>query len=1034
MKRVFFLLLIGLTLSVNSQQKFTLSGSIFESNGKETLIGANIIIADLMTGTISNEYGFYSITLAKGTYEISVSNIGYSNLKQTITLDQNISMDFTLTEVIESLDEVIIESNVEALNIKSPQMSVNSLTASSIKQIPVVFGEADVIKAITLLPGVSSGGEGAAGFNVRGGAADQNLILLDEATIFNSSHLFGLFSVFNPDAIKSLKLYKGGVPAKYGGRVASVLDIYQKEGNKNEFKANGGIGLVASRLLLEGPLKKGVGSFLLGGRATYAHLFLPLFDVNNIAYFYDLNTKLSYKLNQKNSIYLSGYFGRDVFNVSNSFENTYGNTVVNFRWNHLFNDKLFSNLSLIYSDYYYGLNLNFVGFEWNSGIQNMNIKYDFKQYVNDRYKLEYGLHSTYYRFNPGIISPNRPDSGINREALTNKFAFENAIYFDINQQLSEHLSFSYGTRLSSFLRLGQKELNVYENNQAVGYNSDLQLYEEVDPIGSESSSHSKVIKSFLNLEPRLAISYKLNDDTSLKTSYNRMTQYLHLISNTSSPTPLDVWTPSGEYIQPQILDQVAVGYFKSYNTYDLEIESFYKTTKNRIDYIDGANLIANKAIEQVLLNGQSRAYGFELLFRKNKGRFKGWFAYTLSKSEQHEYGLHSTYYRFNPGIISPNRPDSGINREALTNKFAFENAIYFDINQQLSEHLSFSYGTRLSSFLRLGQKELNVYENNQAVGYNSDLQLYEEVDPIGSESSSHSKVIKSFLNLEPRLAISYKLNDDTSLKTSYNRMTQYLHLISNTSSPTPLDVWTPSGEYIQPQILDQVAVGYFKSYNTYDLEIESFYKTTKNRIDYIDGANLIANKAIEQVLLNGQSRAYGFELLFRKNKGRFKGWFAYTLSKSEQQTKGINPSDPGINNGNWYNTPYDKTHDISITSSYDLSDKWKLNANFIYQTGQPTTYPNGQYEYNNLIVSTFESRNSSRLDAYHRFDISGTYNPKKNKEKRWKGEWVFSIYNLYNRKNTQSLNFRENIDTGQNEALKLSLFGAIGAVSYNFKF
>ena len=786
MKRVFFLLLIGLTLSVNSQQKFTLSGSIFESNGKETLIGANIIIADLMTGAISNEYGFYSITLAKGTYEISVSNIGYLNLKQTITLDQNISMDFTLTEVIESLDEVIIESNVEALNIKSPQMSVNSLTASSIKQIPVVFGEADVIKAITLLPGVSSGGEGAAGFNVRGGAADQNLILLDEATIFNSSHLFGLFSVFNPDAIKSLKLYKGGVPAKYGGRVASVLDIYQKEGNKNEFKANGGIGLVASRLLLEGPLKKGVGSFLLGGRATYAHLFLPLFDVNNIAYFYDLNTKLSYKLNQKNSIYLSGYFGRDVFNVSNSFENTYGNTVVNFRWNHLFNDKLFSNLSLIYSDYYYGLNLNFVGFEWNSGIQNMNIKYDFKQYVNDRYKLE--------------------------------------------------------------------------------------------------------------------------------------------------------------------------------------------------------------------------------------------------------YGLHSTYYRFNPGIISPNRPDSGINREALTNKFAFENAIYFDINQQLSEHLSFSYGTRLSSFLRLGQKELNVYENNQAVGYNSDLQLYEEVDPIGSESSSHSKVIKSFLNLEPRLAISYKLNDDTSLKTSYNRMTQYLHLISNTSSPTPLDVWTPSGEYIQPQILDQVAVGYFKSYNTYDLEIESFYKTTKNRIDYIDGANLIANKAIEQVLLNGQSRAYGFELLFRKNKGRFKGWFAYTLSKSEQQTKGINPSDPGINNGNWYNTPYDKTHDISITSSYDLSDKWKLNANFIYQTGQPTTYPNGQYEYNNLIVSTFESRNSSRLDAYHRFDISGTYNPKKNKEKRWKGEWVFSIYNLYNRKNTQSLNFRENIDTGQNEALKLSLFGAIGAVSYNFKF
>jgi len=646
MKKIIFSLLLCFSLYGNSQERFTLSGTIVEEQGRETLIGANIIIEDLNTGTISNEYGFYSITLNKGIYEVTISNIGYSSLKQTISLDQNVSMDFTLTEEIESLDEVIIESNVEALNIKSPQMSVNSLSATSIKQIPVVFGEADVIKAITLLPGVSSGGEGAAGFNVRGGAADQNLILLDEATIFNSSHLFGLFSVFNPDAIKSLKLYKGGIPAKYGGRVASVLDIYQKEGNKNEFKANGGIGLVASRLLLEGPISKGKGSFLLGGRATYAHLFLPLFEVDNIAYFYDLNSKLSYNINEKNDVYLSGYFGRDVFNVSNSFENTYGNTVINFRWNHLFSNQLFSNLSLIYSDYYYGLNLNFVGFEWNSGIQNMNIKYDFKQYVNDRFKMEYGLHSTYYRFNPGVISPNGPQSGINREELTNKFAFENAIYFDLNQQLSERISVSYGARLSSFLRLGQKELNVYENNQAVGYNSDLQLYEAINPISSQTNNQGKVVKSFLNLEPRLAVSYKLNDDTSLKTSYNRMTQYLHLLSNTSSQTPLDVWTPSGKYIQPQVLDQLAIGYFKRYYSYDLEIESFYKTTKNRIDYIDGANLIANKSIEQVLLNGQSRAYGFELLFRKNKGRFKGWFAYTLSKSEQQTNGINAS----DPGI------------------------------------------------------------------------------------------------------------------------------------------------------------------------------------------------------------------------------------------------------------------------------------------------------------------------------------------------------------------------------------------------
>lgn len=786
MKRLFFFLLVGLNLIGYAQEKFTLSGSIFEAEGQETLIGANVLILNLKTGTISNEYGFYSLTLKKGIYQITVSMMGYTNLQETITLDRNITQNFTLTEALQSLDEVVIESNIESLNIKTPQMSVNSLSASSIKQIPVVFGESDVIKAITLLPGVSSAGEGAAGFNVRGGATDQNLILLDEATIFNSSHLFGLFSVFNPDAIKSLKLYKGGIPAKYGGRVASVLDIYQKEGNKNEFHANGGIGLVASRMLLEGPLKKGSGSFLLGGRATYAHLFLPLFDIDNIAYFYDLNTKLSYKLDPKNKIYLSGYFGRDVFNVSESFENTYGNTVVNFRWNHLFSDRLFSNLSLIYSDYYYGLNLNFVGFEWNSGIQNMNIKYDFKQYISDRYKLEYGVHSTYYRFNPGIISPNGPESGINKEELTNKFAFENAVYIDVNEQLTDKLALSYGARLSTFLRLGQKELNVYEN------------------------------------------------------------------------------------------------------------------------------------------------------------------------------GL--------------------------------------------------------------------------AIGYNADLNLYEKIDPIGSQSDGHGKVIKSFMNLEPRVALSYQLDDNTSLKTSYNRMAQYLHLLSNTSSPTPLDVWAPSGTYIQPQILDQLAIGYFKNYERYSLEVESFYKITKNRIDYIDGANLIANKAIEQIVLNGRSRAYGLELLFRKNKGRFKGWFAYTLSKSEQQTKGRTDLEPGINNGNWYNTPYDKTHDISITSSYELSERWNLNANFIFQTGQPTTYPNGQYAYNDIIVPTYEARNSSRLDAYHRFDVSGTYTPKSNKDRRWQGEWVFSIYNLYNRKNTQSLNFRENQDTGQNEAVKLSLFGAVGSVSYNFKF
>tara|TARA_R110002049_G_scaffold308080_1_gene510839 strand:- start:2033 stop:4369 length:2337 start_codon:yes stop_codon:yes gene_type:complete len=776
------------SFNLKAQEKFTLSGTISDNLSNETLIGVNIIIPALQTGTMTNEYGFYSITLPSGTYDIQISYLGFTTINETIELTSDLSKNYKLEEAAESLDEVIITENIEKLNIKKPQMSVNSLSIKTIKNMPVVLGEVDVIKSITLLPGVTNAGEGASGFNVRGGAADQNLILLDEATIFNSSHLFGFFSVFNPDAIKDLKLYKGGIPAKYGGRVSSVLDIYQKEGNSNSFHMNGGIGLISSRLLAEGPIKKEKGSFLIGGRSSYAHLFLPLFDIDSKAYFYDLNTKLSYNINSNNNIYLSGYFGRDVFEISDSFQNTFGNTVLNFRWNHLFSDKIFSNLSLIYSDYYYGLELGFVEFDWVSGIKNFNLKYDFKHYINNNFKLEYGFNSMYYDFNPGEIKPTTDTSGINPYKLIDKYAFENAIYIDAEHKLSNKLSVSYGARLSMFHRLGQDELNIYENDLPLTFNEEIGIYEKADPIGTETFNKSDVIKSFANLEPRLAIAYQLNDVSSVKASYNRMSQYLHLLSNTSSPTPLDVWTPSGKYVKPQLLDQVAIGYFKTF---------------------------------------------------KN---------------------------------------------------------------------------------------------------------------------------------------------------------------------------------------------------NTYSLEVESFYKTIKNRIDYVDGADLIANDAIEQVILNGEARAYGLEVLLRKNEGRFTGWLAYTLSKSEQKTPGRTVVETGINNGQWYNTAYDKTHDISLTGSYELNKKWSINSNFIFQTGQPTTYPNSQYEYNGLVIPNYEARNSSRLPTYHRLDISANFNPKPESKKSFKGEWVFGIYNVYGRKNAASISFRENSDTGTNEAVQLAIFGMVPSISYNFKF
>ncbi|PKA81924.1 outer membrane receptor protein involved in Fe transport [Ulvibacter sp. MAR_2010_11] len=786
MKKILIVLVCFGTIILHAQERYTLSGTVSEADTGETLIGVNVLIPSLQTGTVTNQYGFYSITLPEGDYEIFYSNLGFATQKITLPLRQNIQQNIDLKIDTEELDEVILKTDVERLNIKKPQMSVNSLSMETIRQIPVVLGETDVIKSITLLPGVTNAGEGASGFNVRGGAADQNLILLDEATLYNSSHLFGFFSVFNPDAIKDLTLYKGGIPARYGGRISSVLDIYQKDGSKREFRANGGIGLVASRLLLEGPIKKDSASFLVGGRSSYAHLFLPLFNNDNIAYFYDLNTKISYNLNKNNRLYLSGYFGRDVFSIADSFANSFGNATFNLRWNHLFSDKLFSNLSLIYSDYFYGLELKFVEFDFDSGIQNMNLKYDFTHFLSEKIDLRYGLNSIYYAFNPGDIKPTTEDSGINPFKLTDKYAFENALYADAEIEISDRLAVQAGLRLSTFNRLGQEALNIYADDNPIRYDDALKIYQKATPI-----------------------------DT-----------------------------------------------------------------------------------------------------------------------------------------------------------------------------VSFSRGT----------------------------------------------TIKAFAQLEPRFAVAYQLNENASVKASYNRMAQYIHLISNTTSPTPFDIYAPSGKYIDPQLADQVAVGYFRTFESYSLEVESFYKTVQNRLDYVDDANLIANNAVEQILLKGKARAYGLEVLFRKTEGKLKGWIAYTLSKSEQRTPGRTPSETGINNGAWYNSPWDKTHDISVTTQYELSKKWSFGANMVYQTGQPSTFPSGQYVYNDIVVPVYEARNSSRLPSYHHMDVSASWVPKPYSKKSWKSEWVFSIYNVYNRKNAASISFRENTNINKNEAVRLSIFGIIPAITYNFKF
>lgn len=772
-----------------AQENFTLSGILKDASNGETVFGASVILKGTSIGTISNEYGFFSITAPSGTYTIVLSYMGYATVSREITIDKNQKIDFEITESNTALDEIIITAEEsERVSIRNPQMSVSKVKISTIKKMPVVLGEVDIIKSIQLLPGVTNNGEGSSGFNVRGGSVDQNLVLLDEAIIYNTSHLLGFFSIFNADAIKDVKLYKGGIPARFGGRTSSVLDVRQKDGNSKNFNLTGGIGVISSRLAAEGPVFKDKGSFLIAGRGSYAHLFMKLAGEENSAYFYDLNMKTNYNINKDNKLYLSGYFGRDDFNFGGNFKSGYGNLSGNLRWNHIFNERLFSNLSFIYSKYDYELELNSFEFDWVSSIKNYNVKYDLSYYVNDAIKLDFGTNGIYYHFDPGEINPTSETSSINPLKLEQKRAFESGLYLSAEHKLTPKLTANYGLRYSAFTRLGGQDIVDYENDLPLIYNDALGIYQAGNEVGETNYKKGESIKTFGTLEPRLSLSYQLNESSSVKSGYSRTAQYIHLLSNTTSVTPLDVWTPSGEFIKPQVSNQFALGYFKN-----------------------------------------------------------------------------------------------------------FEN-------------------------------------------------------------------------------------------------------------------------------------------NVFSLEVEAYYKTTDNRIDYIDGSNLIGNNTIETEILNGESRAYGVEFLLRKAKGNFKGWLAYTVSKSEQRTLGGQSGGPGINNGDWYNSAFDRTHDISLTGSYKLNDKWTVGSNLIFQTGRPVTYPNGQYQYEGLTIASYSNRNSDRLTAYHRLDVSATYIPNKRPDKKWKGEWVFGIYNAYNRKNAASISFGQNRVTGVNEATRTAIFGMVPSVSYNFKF
>jgi hypothetical protein len=625
---VFFLVtFVSLIPNAKAQKRYTIDGIVKDVATGETLIGASVRLKEIQqNGAATNGYGFFSVTAPEGDYTVVISYIGYETLSQPIKLNKNSQLSILLTSN-NTLQEISVSSNQHKNeNVDNPQMGVDRLDLSQVNNVPVIFGEKDILKAIQLLPGVKSTGDGNTGFYVRGGGADQNLILLDEATVYNASHLFGFFSTFNSDAIKDVSLYKGGMPAQYGGRLSSVLDIKMLDGNDKNYTVQGGIGLISSRIKIEGPIVANKSSFMISARRTYADLFLKLSPDSATRgaslYFYDLNAKFHYRFDDKNTLYASGYFGKDVLGLKDNFETNWGNQTATLRLNHIFNNKLFLNTSLIYSDY------NFIvqsfssnnDFKVTSKIRDFNLKEDFQYFLSDQNTISFGINATHHAISPGDISSSS-QSEVNAQTIQTRNGLESTAYISDDWKVSSKLNFLYGLRLSMFSLLGPGTFNTYNSSDEL--------------TSSANYSSGQVVQTYINPEPRFSVSYKLNDQNSLKASYNRNTQNIHLISNSTASSPTDLYVMSSNNIKPGISDQVAVGFFKNSvnNQYEFSSELYYKSLQNQIDYKNGAQLVANQDVESQLVYGRGRAYGLELFFKKRYGKLNGWIGYTLSKTE-----------------------------------------------------------------------------------------------------------------------------------------------------------------------------------------------------------------------------------------------------------------------------------------------------------------------------------------------------------------------------------------------------------------
>jgi hypothetical protein len=610
-----------------AQKNVTVNGVIKDQSTGETLIGSSIQIEGLnRIGAVSNAYGFYSITITPGVYKFIFSYVGYQTQIKELSIDKDTQINISLISTNE-LNEVIVTAEKKNNNIVNPLMGVQKLNVKEINSIPVLFGERDILKTLQLLPGISSAGEGNSGFYVRGGSVDQNLILLDEAPVYNASHLLGFFSTFNSDAIKDVTVYKGGMPAQYGGRLSSVLDIKMNDGNKKEYTVEGGLGLISSRLKVEGPFKKDQSSFMISGRRTYADTFLAFSKDtainNNTLYFYDFNAKANYQIDEKNVVYLSGYFGRDKLGLSNTFGFEWGNATGTLRWNHLFSNKLFSNTSLIYSKYDYKIEnlLADNNFQVNSSIKDYNIKQDFQLAANNNHDVKFGLNAIYHTIAPGKLTADG-NSSVNQITIQNRKGAEIAAYFSDEWRVNEKLNIVYGTRFSNFTLFGAGTFNKYDT--------------EGNITNTETYKAGETVVNYFNLEPRISASYQVSSNKAIKGSFTRNTQNLHLMSNSTATSPTDLYIMNSNNTKPEIADQFSLGYFNNFknDAYEFSAEVYYKNMQNQIDYRSGTDLRGNQNVEADLVYGEGRAYGIELFLKKRFGDFNGWVGYTLSKTER----------------------------------------------------------------------------------------------------------------------------------------------------------------------------------------------------------------------------------------------------------------------------------------------------------------------------------------------------------------------------------------------------------------